>query len=35
MAVQLFEHNAKACQAAFKMLQQYGKTAIVHPTGTY
>ena len=34
MALQLFEHNAKAYQAAIKMMQQYGKTAIVHPTGT-
>lgn len=34
MAVQLFEHNAKAYQAAVKMMQQYGKAAIVHPTGT-
>ena len=35
MAVQLFEHNAKAYQATVKMMQQYGKTAIVHPTATY
>ena len=34
MAVQLFEHNAKAYQEAVKMMQQYGKAAIVHPTGT-
>ena len=34
MAVQLFEHNTKAYQAAVKMMQQYGKAAIVHPTGT-
>ena len=34
MAVQLFEHNAKAYKAAVKMMQQYGKAAIVHPTGT-
>ena len=34
MAVQLFEHNAKSYQAAVKMMQQYGKAAIVHPTGT-
>lgn len=34
MAVQLFEHNAKVYKAAVKMMQQYGKAAIVHPTGT-
>ena len=34
MAVQLFERNAKAYQAAVKMMQQYGKAAIVRPTGT-
>ena len=34
MALQLFEHNAKAYQATVKMMQQYGKAAIVHPTGT-
>ena len=35
MMLQVFEHNAKAYQAAVKMMQQYGKTAIVHPTATY
>lgn len=34
MALQLFEHNAKAYRAAVSMMQQYGKAAIVHPTGT-
>ena len=34
MALQLLEHYAKAYQAAVKMMQQYGKAAIVHPTGT-
>ena len=34
MAVQLFEHNQKAYAAAVAMLEQEGKAAIVHPTGT-
>lgn len=34
MALQLFEHNAKAYHAAAEMLAKYGKAAIVHPTGT-
>ena len=34
MALALFEHNAKAYQAAAVMLAQYGKAAVVHPTGT-
>lgn len=34
MALQLFEHNEKAYQAATRMMEQYGKAAIVHPTGT-
>ena len=34
IVVPLLEHNAKAYQAAIKMMQQYGKAAIVHPTGT-
>ena len=34
MALQLFEHNAKAYHAAAEMLTQYGKAAIIHPTGT-
>lgn len=34
MALQLFEHNEKAYRAAVAMMQQYGKAAIVHPTGT-
>lgn len=34
MAVQLFEHNAKAYRAAVAMMARYGKAAIVHPTGT-
>ena len=34
MALALFEHNAKAYQAAMAMLVQYGKAAVVHPTGT-
>ena len=34
MALNLFEHNAKAYQAVTTMLLQYGKAAVVHPTGT-
>ena len=34
MAVKLFEHNQKAYLSAIAMLEQAGKAAIVHPTGT-
>ena len=34
MALCLFEHNEKAYRAAVRMMDQYGKAAIVHPTGT-
>ena len=34
VALQLFEHNEKAYRAAIRMMEQYGKAAIVHPTGT-
>ena len=34
MAVQLFEHNQKAYRSAVAMLEQEGKAAIIHPTGT-
>ena len=34
MALRLFEHNEKAYRAAVRMMEQYGKAAIVHPTGT-
>lgn len=34
MALQLYEHNAKAYEAAVQMLSRYGRAAIVHPTGT-
>ena len=34
MALRLFEHNEKAYHAAVWMMEQYGKAAIVHPTGT-
>ena len=33
MALRLFEHNEKAYHAAARMMEQYGKAAIVHPTG--
>ena len=34
VALCLFEHNEKAYRAAVRMMEQYGKAAIVHPTGT-
>lgn len=34
MALRLFEHNEKAYHAAVRMMEQYGKDAIVHLTGT-
>ena len=34
VALCLFEHNEKAYHAAVRMMNQYGKAAIVHPTGT-
>ena len=34
MPVTLFEHNEKAYQSAVKMLNEIGKAAIIHPTGT-
>lgn len=34
VALRLFEHNEKAYRAALEMMNQYGKAAVVHPTGT-
>ena len=34
VALRLFEHNEKAYCAAVRRMEQYGKAAIVHPTGT-
>ena len=34
VALRLFEHNERAYYAAVRMMEQYGKAAIVHPTGT-
>ena len=34
VALRLFEYNEKAYHAAVWMMEQYGKAAIVHPTGT-
>ena len=34
VALRLFEHNEKAYRAAVRMMEQYGKAAIVRPTGT-
>ena len=34
MAIELFPHNQQAYDALLDMLQQTGKAAIVHPTGT-
>lgn len=28
------EHNESAYQAAIEMMEQYGKAAVIHPTGT-
>ncbi len=33
VALRLFEHNEKAYHATVRMTEQYGKAAIVHPTG--
>ena len=33
VALRLFEHNEKAYHATVRMMEQYGKAAIVHPTG--
>ena len=34
VSLQLFEHNEKAYRAAVQMMEDCGKAAIVHPTGT-
>lgn len=34
MALELFRHNQEAYEASVKLLQERGKTAIIHPTGT-
>lgn len=34
VAIRLFEHNAKAYEAAVAEMERYGKAAIIHPTGT-
>ena len=34
MAIKLFEHNLEAYNAAVRMLDTTGKTAVIHPTGT-
>ena len=34
MAIELYEHNQTAYQAALDMLKATGKAAIIHPTGT-
>lgn len=34
MAISLFEHNETAYNAALSMMEETGKAAIVHPTGT-
>ena len=35
VALRLFEHNEKSYHAAVRMMEQYGKAAIVHPTGKW
>ena len=32
--LQLFEHNENAYRSAVQMMEECGKAAIVHPTGT-
>ena len=34
VTLRLFEHNEKAYHAAIRMMEQYGKAPVVHPTGT-
>ena len=34
MNLSLFEHNQTAYESAIEMLNEYGKAAVVHPTGT-
>ncbi len=34
MAMNLFEHNKTAYEAAVCMLSEHGKAAVIHPTGT-
>ena len=34
MAIVLYPHNENAYQAAFAMLREAGKAAVIHPTGT-
>ena len=34
MSLKLFEHNQVAYNDALEMLEEYGKAAVVHPTGT-
>ena len=34
VTLRLFEHNEKAYRAAVRMMEQYGKAAIVYPTST-
>ena len=34
MSISLFEHNLLAYNSAIEMLENFGKAAIIHPTGT-
>ena len=34
MSLSLFEHNQTAYESAIEMINEYGKAAVVHPTGT-
>ena len=34
MAISLFEHNQRAYESAVAMLREFGKAAVIHPTGT-
>ena len=34
MDLKLFEHNRKAYEAAINLIDETGKAAVIHPTGT-
>ena len=34
MSIRLYEHNQKAYDAALSLMDETGKAAVIHPTGT-
>ena len=34
MGIELFPHNQTAYESALSLLKEYGKAAVIHPTGT-